>query len=158
MTIELKTGDIWTTESLIIGHGVNTKGAMASGIAVQFRDKFPEMHEYYQILCKALPTERLIGTAGIWANGFYEGSGPVIANLFSQDYPGPNANYAWANKAINDAVVFAITNGFDRIALPQIGCGIGGLDWPTMLNMLEKFYSDVPVTLELWTYENPAKP
>lgn len=157
MTITLKTGNIFNTDAHIIGHGVNTKGAMASGIAVQFRDQYPEMHDYYKELCATLPTERLVGTAAIWTNDFYDGTGKVIANLFSQDLPGPNAQYAWTNHALNQAVIFSKTNDFGKIALPQIGCGVGGLEWSTMKAMLEKFYADGPVDLELWTYA-PDKP
>lgn len=154
MTISLKTGNIWDTDAIMIGHGVNTKGAMASGIAVQFREKFPEMHERYMNLCKMLPPARLLGTAAIWTNDFYDGTSKfVVANLFSQENPGADAHYSFVNKSVNQAVIYAEINGFEKIALPQIGCGVGGLNWPTMLALFERFYADSPIELELWTYQ-----
>lgn len=52
MTFEHRVGDLFEQEDAeAIGHGVNCKGKMGSGIAVTFRDTFEEMHEKYVDLC-----------------------------------------------------------------------------------------------------------
>lgn len=154
-----KEGNIFDSEADIIGHGTNTEGVMGSGIAVQFRDKFPTMHRDYVRLCRNIPNERLVGTAVLWGN--YDGEGSewgryplaYVANIFSQDLPGPHAKYEWAIKGINQVINFAIQNDLGTIALPQIGCGVGGLNWDTMLEHLDEHFADAPLVIELWTYK-----
>ena len=146
MIIE-KTGNIFDTDARLIGHGVNTYGAMASGIALQFKERYPEMHDNYVDLCQKVEERYLLGTAAVWADG------PSIANIFSQNLPGPHANYIWAIEGIADALRYAIINGIETLALPQIGCGVGGLEWDVMKRLITGQFGDYPVDIELWTYQ-----
>lgn len=154
MSIIYKTGNIFTSEAPIIGHGVNAEGAMGSGIAVQFKQRYPKMHTFYKNLCATTTQpEQLAGQVAMWVEDFYTGQDPyIVANIFSQVKMGANAKYEWAFEGIKSSIIFAEVNGHDTIALPQIGCGVGGLDWPVMSRSIERYFSQAPVDIELWTY------
>ena len=49
----IEKGDIFRIEGVSsYAHGCNCAGAMGKGIAVQFKDKYPDMYLEYKLLCK----------------------------------------------------------------------------------------------------------
>lgn len=116
-------GDLFASNGRAIGHGVNCKGKMGAGIAVLFKKKYPDMYKEYSELCER--GELVPGDCFIWDNG----DGTFVYNLASQDYPGKDARLNWLGNAAVKALQHADKNNIKRICLPQIGCGIGGLEW-----------------------------
>lgn len=120
LTVEY--GDLFQSGAPAIGHGVNTKGLMSSGIAVLFKNKFPRMHENYLLLCEMESFKP--GTTWV-----VNEDGTLIFNIASQELPGANASYDYLRSALEDGLAKADRLGVRELALPQIGCGVGGLDW-----------------------------
>jgi O-acetyl-ADP-ribose deacetylase (regulator of RNase III) len=117
-----KKGDLFTSTAQAIGHGVNCHGVMGSGIAVAFKEKFPRNYVSYRNACQTKmlqPGETIV---------FNEG-GLFIFNIASQAQPGANATYPFLFSAAYDAAQQAVALGINRLAIPLIGCGIGGLEW-----------------------------
>lgn len=143
------TGNLFDSEADCIGHGVNAYGLMGKGVAVEFKNRYPEMHEHYVHICKNTEPSELTGKAFMW----HEPDGKLIANLFSQDKPGPNARYSWALKSIKQALdyVDAMGSDYKSLAIPKIGCGIGGLDWAQMYYYLIDEFEDHPIELHIWS-------
>lgn len=144
--IIFKTGNLFDSDAKILAHGTNTSGKMNSGIAVEFRNRYPDMHKQYLKLCKEQTSERLVGTAAIYVN-----DEDYIANVFSQDLPGPHAKYEWTRKGLNQVMNFAIQNDIPSIATCRIGSGVGGLDWNKMQVMIFDNFEKYPVDIELWS-------
>ncbi len=140
-----KTGDIFTSNAKAIGHGVNVHGVMGSGIAVQFRTRFPDMYEAYKILCKK--GELRPGAMMAWEPM----SGHYVYNIASQDAPGPNASYAWLQSGVQAALIHASRHGVSTIALPRIASGVGGLDERQCEFILNGLALAGPINIELWT-------
>ncbi len=117
-----KKGDLFTSTAAAIGHGVNCKGQMGAGIAVAFKEKFPKNYELYRNACGnglLKPGEAMINKE---ADLF-------ICNLSTQDNPGRDATYERVMYATVDAALQLEKHGVHVLALPLIGCGIGGLEW-----------------------------
>src|SRR3954470_10280028 len=57
MPVQYISGDLFANRhhAQAFAHGCNCKGSMGAGIAVGFRERYPEMYEQYRALCKALP-------------------------------------------------------------------------------------------------------
>jgi O-acetyl-ADP-ribose deacetylase (regulator of RNase III) len=146
MAIIHQTGDLFSAETPALMHGVNTKGLMGAGIAVRFREDFPEMYEEYRRICKA--GELLPGDTFI-----YDAGEVVVYNAASQDKPGPDARLPWLISSVSVALADADERGFEFIAMPLIGCGIGGLVWEDVEPELEKLTEQYGVDLEVWTYK-----
>jgi O-acetyl-ADP-ribose deacetylase (regulator of RNase III) len=144
----IKYGDVFTTDARYIGHGVNCDGKMGAGIAAQVRKKFPNTHDRYVRLCEA----GNIGTGDVFA---CPENDKVIVNLFTQDRPGANARYEWVFNACYDAAKKIMLAGKDtRMAIPQIGAGIGGLEWyrvATILDCIETLVDGFE--FEVWIYD-----
>lgn len=142
----VKNGDLFTTDARGIGHGINCKGKMGAGIAVLFRKKYPEMFTKYQEKC--LAGEIMPGDCFVWDNE----DGTFVYNLASQDYPGKHAKLFWLGNAAAKALKHADSHGVKAIALPQIGCGIGGLDWNEVASLLEEVERNYNAHFEIYIY------
>lgn len=143
----LKTGDLFTTHSRGIGHGVNVDGMMGAGIAVVFRKRFPAMYGAYAAACMTGALEP--GGVFIWE----EPNAGFIYNIASQDRPGANAHLGWLDTGVREALAHADEHGITSISLPRIGCGIGGLDWEAAQLVLANAAKLYSCDIEVWTQE-----
>jgi O-acetyl-ADP-ribose deacetylase (regulator of RNase III) len=144
-TLVHHTGDIFTTQSKGIGHGVNVAGVMGHGIAVQFKQRFPDMYSAYNTLCRQ--GHLLPGETMIWEPA----PGLFVYNIASQDEPGRNASYAWLEQGVKAALIHADENGLTTIALPRIGSGIGGLNEREVELLLSQTVAPFKTSIEIWT-------
>lgn len=138
MIIFIEKGDIFAIDNVSsYAHGCNCAGAMGKGIAVQFKNKFPEMYVKYKEMCK---------------NGQYR-----PGDVFDYDYGcGHVYNLAtqvsWRTKAEMDFIRAAVARMFDlavadnvhAIALPAIGAGLGGLNWDDVKAVLADISDSYP--------------
>lgn len=143
--VALRTGDLFTTTAAGIGHGVNVDGLMGAGVAVEFRRRWPAMFAEYETLCRE--GRLLPGSCMAWERP----EGGWVYNLASQDRPGRHARLDWLHDAALAALSHADENGVDTIALPQIGCGIGGLAWADVHAVLQDAQRPFWATFEVWS-------
>ena len=142
-------GDIFGSSAGAIGHGINAKGVMGAGIALQFKKAYPDMYRVYKEACDA----GMIKGGGSY--GWQDpDSGLIIFNICSQVEPGPNASYDLLVQGVEGSINQALWLGIDRIALPRIGSGIGGLDDDVVEAILEVLAEKTTVDIELWTYRS----
>ena len=129
MIVEIKKQDLFDLENPIIGHGCNCLGSMGAGIARIFKERYPVNFVAYAKLCNEKKCYR---PGGVLVS--HESDGRIIANLATQFYPGPDAKLEW----IEQSLLAFEKLGFEFIALPWIGCGIGGLNKEDVGMILEK--------------------
>ncbi len=127
--ISFETGNLFDRdfEFDAIGHGVNCRGVMGSGIAVAFKAEYPLMFRDYQDQCNA----DYLNLGQVFVYDRYTiGSGPrFIYNIASQDLPGKHGDLYALEAALHFVRFHAERKGLERVGLPRIGCGIAGLDW-----------------------------
>lgn len=145
-------GDIFTSTADAIGHGVNSRGVMGAGIAKAVRAKMPDRYfGDYKNLCT------IYDMSGEFNVGVDDETGLTIINLYTQVMPGANAEYRLLVSSMakfimeNDSVLNDQDNYFESIALPRIGCGIGGLDWKYVKPILQGFSEFIDI--EVWELE-----
>lgn len=68
MPIRFVSGDLFSNafRAKAFAHGCNCRGSMAAGIAVGFKERYPEMYEEYRRRCKAKPREFNPGDVFLW--------------------------------------------------------------------------------------------
>lgn len=143
-------GDLFTCGIPAIAHGVNCQGRMGSGIAVQFRLRWPHMYEAYRRRC--LKHGGLVpGDVMPW-----EYDGGVVFNLATQPVPGPSAQTWMITAAIGRMITGAAYDfGLKQVAIPEIGCGLGGLGRGHLISALSP-YHNAPVDIVVVTYKPPG--
>lgn len=158
-------GDLFTSTAPILGHGVNCKGVMGAGIAKTFKAKWPDMYEGYRKAC--LSKELGPGQVYWWKSG----PGKLVLNIASQDAPGANASYDLLVKGMSEALAIiknwdffrrksaarsniAISTAPVRLAIPRIGCGIGGLRWELVKPLISVLSDESGVIIEIWSFDD----
>ena len=146
----IENGDIFSIEEVnSFAHGCNCAGSMGHGIAVQFRKKFPEMFEKYRQMClngKFLPGD---------VYDFDYGMGHVY-NLATQLHycvPWQLAKLEHIETSMRKMMLLAEIDKVQRIALPKIGAGHGGLRWQDVKSIIEKVAANHQ-NVDLYIVEN----
>ena len=140
-------GNLFDSSAQALGHGVNTVGVMGAGIAVEFRNRYPNMYETYREWCvkgALQPGETLM-----W---YDEPTDKFICNIASQDLPGRNARIDWLRTGLVSSLEHLAKMGVETLALPRLGSGIGGLNADEVELALYIASSDSSVDIELWTF------
>ncbi len=138
MPIHFVSGDIFLNEhkAQAFAQGCNCQGVMGAGIAVRFKEEYPEMFNEYRRRCKAKPREFNAGDAFLWR----EKDKPFVFNLGTQESPGRHATYQAVEKALHNMMSQADIEGITSIAVPRIGAGYGGLKWGKVREVVEKVF------------------
>lgn len=142
--ITYKQGDLLNSDADMIAHGCNCVGGFGSGVAGAISAKYPEAREAY------LEKHRSEG----WELGDVQitemPDGLFIANCATQleYYPRDrvHANYDAIHQTMTILKNYACHNHMS-IAIPKIGAGLAGGDWPTIQKILEEVFSDYDITV-----------
>lgn len=125
--------DIFTHHGIIC-HGCNTLGVMKAGLALQMRYKLPDMYMEYHRLC--LNGHLRPGNVFEYKN---DSNSPIkyVFNLMTQDTLG-KASLSYIEKSITVAIDMAKEKGYDEFAIPQLGCGLGKLNWSEVRKVIKR--------------------
>ncbi len=132
---------------------VNTMGVMGKGIALMFKERFPENCTAYEAACKAGEVEvgHLFVTPGV------ELDGPRwIINFPTKKHWRNPTKPEWIHSGLEALKEFIQDKTIRSIAIPPLGCGNGGLDWNDVRPMIETALG-VLDGVEVVVYEPTAK-
>jgi O-acetyl-ADP-ribose deacetylase (regulator of RNase III) len=166
MTFEIIKGDLFDPAHNFeaLAQGVNTKGLMGAGIAVEFKNRFPDMYDDYVHRCTQFG-EALGGLVHAYhpevkeysfkADGYgsfdciHKFDDPIIFNMFSQIMPGRNGDYRLLQQSAIQVLFDAEECEVERLGLPWIGCGIAGLERHNVAHIFKQVFgsSDVEFVL-----------
>lgn len=152
--IELKQGDILKAQAEALVNTVNCVGVMGRGIALQFRKAFPGNYKAYKAACerKSIQPGRML----------VHDLSRLVLPRFIINFP---TKRHWKGKSrIEDieaglpALVEEIRRrGIRSVAVPPLGCGLGGLDWEEVRPRIEAAFRDLP-DVQVLLYEPKGAP
>jgi O-acetyl-ADP-ribose deacetylase (regulator of RNase III) len=130
-------GDLLLSDETVIAHGCNARGRMGAGIAGQIAMRYPLVQHANQRDVKA----------GLFVPGVAQlvvvNPKLIVFNLCTQDEVGPRARLQWIDLAFRNMAERCVSDGITRVAIPQIGCGIGDLEWPDVDITINHALTDV---------------
>jgi len=124
--IEYRRGDILREDAEALVNTVNCVGVMGRGIALQFKDAFPENFKAYAEACKnkeVQPGRMLVFETGQLANPRY------IINFPTKRHWRGKSRMEDIDAGLNALVETIRQYNIRSIAIPPLGSGLGGLDW-----------------------------
>lgn len=124
-------------------HGCNCFHTMGAGIAAKIAKEFPQALEIDKQTSRG-KVEKL-GGFSVWTHQV-NGYNWCGVNLYTQFRPGPNAEYGAILKGfetINDVFEGAIQSFY----IPKIGCGIGGLEWECVEEIINIATPDINIVV-----------
>ncbi len=139
--IEITHGNILRTDAEALVNTVNCVGFMGKGIALQFKKAHPDNYEDYKKACDA-------GEVQPGRMFVYE-TGSMINPRFIINFP---TKRHWKGKSRLDDIKAGLTALIEEvrkrdirsIAVPPLGCGLGGLQWSVVRPLIEKAFADLP--------------
>lgn len=133
----IEKGNIFNSSCEFLVNPVNCVGVMGKGLALEFKNKYPLNFEVYKKACDnaSLNIGKLLVV-------------PVDNNKFIVNFP---TKKHWRNKSDLEFIKIGLEElkvaikefNIKSIALPKLGCGLGGLDWNEVFDLIKDFHSSI---------------
>ncbi len=143
MTVQTLVGNLFDSSAQTLVNTVNTVGVMGKGIALEFRKRFPEMHQDYVARCAA-------GKIHLGEPYLFKALlPPWILNFPTKEHWRSVSRVADIVRGLEYLERNYKAWGITSLAVPPLGCGLGQLEWrvvgPTLFRHLSRL--DIPVEL-----------
>jgi O-acetyl-ADP-ribose deacetylase (regulator of RNase III) len=135
------TGNLLQAEAEALVNTVNCVGFMGKGIALQFKQAWPENFEVYAKACKARDVRP--GRMFIWETGRMINPKFIINFPTKRDWRG-KSRIEDIKSGLRALIADVRRLGIRTIAVPPLGCGNGGLDWQEIRPLIEEAFADLP--------------
>ena len=149
----LMTGDMFQSKAQTLVNAVNCVGVMGKGIALEFKNRFPEMHQDYVHRCDLKKVK--LGEPYI-----FKGSPlPYIINFPTKDHWKSSSRIQDIERGLEYLLTHYKEWEVTSLAVPALGCGNGGLEWSAIEPLIFKYVKLMNISAHVYApYEiNVAK-
>jgi O-acetyl-ADP-ribose deacetylase (regulator of RNase III) len=139
--VELTNGDILSAEAEALVNTVNCVGVMGRGIALQFRKAFPENFKVYEGACErgeVRPGRMLVFETGLLAGPRY------VINFPTKRHWKGKSRLEDIDAGMPALIDEIRKRGIHSVAIPPLGCGLGGLDWNEVRPRIVSAFEELP--------------
>lgn len=143
MSLEYRRGDLFSAQGATLVIPVNCRGLAGCGVALQCKQRYPEWFHMYWACCR---------DGALWLGHplLHWGIDPWIISFPTKgDWRQP-AMLVDIEAGLVGLVGLCERRGVERLAVPKLGCGAGGLDWEVVRPLMEDYLSRV--SGEVWVY------
>lgn len=146
--IDSKSGDILNADAEALVNTVNCVGVMGRGVALQFKNAFPENFDAYAAACKrneVQPGKMFIYPTGELTNPRY------IINFPTKRHWRGKSRLSDIESGLDALAADVRRLGIRSIAIPPLGSGLGGLDWEDVKpRIMAAFVGMLDVSVQLF--------
>lgn len=143
--IKILEGDMMQSEAEALVNTVNTVGVMGKGIALQFKEAFPNNNKIYRDACKK--NELMPGKLLVVRDENFNIGKKLIINFPTKIHWRNPSKYEYIEKGLVALRELILKENIKSIAIPPLGSGNGGLDWmkvkPMILEALHNLDTDI---------------
>ena len=141
--IEYCRGNLLEADAEALVNTVNTQGVMGKGLALEFKNTFPENFHAYAQACQSGQVET--GKMFITEQQALLGPRWIINFPTKQHWRDPS-KLEWIDQGLEDLRKNLAYNQIVSVAIPPLGCGLGGLDWQLVKPRIEDALADLSST------------
>lgn len=153
--IKYAKGNLLEAEAEALVNTVNTVGVMGKGVALQFRRAFPENYEAYAAAVKR--DEVVPGNVFSWESSRLNGP-RFIFNFPTKRHWRSRSRLTDIEAGLDDLRRLLIEYDVRSVALPALGCGLGGLEWADVRERIEAALGDLPIQVIVFPPQVPPAP
>ncbi len=139
--IDYTRGNLLEADFEALVNTVNCVGRMGKGLALQFKQAFPENFRLYAQACResaVRPGCMFVTPSGQDTNPRYLINFPTKRHWREPSYlQDVELGLADLIKVVSDLSI-------NSIAVPALGCGLGGLDWAVVRPLIERSFAATP--------------
>ena len=152
--VEVKKGNIFTSECQTLVNTINCVGVMGAGIALEFKLRHPTMFEKYAEHCQ----KKMIDIGKLW---IYKPPTDTKDQRWVLNFP---TKRDWKNPSkieyleagLKKFVETYQSKGIESIAFPVLGSTSGGLDEEESLSVMRRFLDGCSIPVEIYRYDPEA--
>ena len=132
----IEKGNIFNSSCEFLVNPVNCVGVMGKGLALEFKNKYPLNFQKYKAFCDNA--------------SFHIGNLLIVPvdNKFIVNFP---TKKHWKNKSDLEFIKIGLEElkvaikdfNIKSIAIPKLGCGLGGLDWNEVFDLIKDFHNSI---------------
>jgi len=137
--------DIFKSSAQVITNPINCVGAMGKGLALAYKKKYPKMYEDYKAKCQR-------GEVEITKPYLWENCETQILNFPTKRHWRQDSRLSDIEAGLEYLAKNYAQLGISSLALPPLGCGLGGLDWIEVKNLINKYLEPIQ-DLDVFVYE-----
>ncbi|MBL7785688.1 MAG: macro domain-containing protein [Chitinophagales bacterium] len=147
--IQYITGNLLESDAEALVNTVNTVGVMGKGIALQFKNAFPDNYKKYVHACKQKTLQ--VGTLLVVQDHSQLYGTKIIINFPTKtDWRKPS-EYTYVEQGLSELSKYIEDHNIKSIAIPPLGAGNGGLLWANVKTLIHQYLAESPATI--WVYE-----
>ena len=135
--VEFTKGDMFQAAVDARVNTVNCVGVMGAGVALAFKNRYPDMFKDYQRACRDGRVRP--GAVHVWKSLM----GDWVINFPTKRDWRDNSRYEDIQTGLAALRDYLRDQGNISVALPALGCGHGGLDWLLVAPMIEDKLGDL---------------
>lgn len=152
--IEPRKGNILEADAEALVNTVNGVGVMGKGIALQFKKAFPKNYDAYRRAAKegaVYPGRMLVYATGTAVNPKF------IINFPTKRHWKGRSRLEDIRAGLQALIGDIRRLGIRSIAVPPLGCGMGGLKWHEVKPLIQQSFEEIP-QVRVLLYEPQTPP
>ncbi|HEV8720525.1 MAG TPA: macro domain-containing protein [Candidatus Binatia bacterium] len=142
--MKILVGDILQSKAQTLINTVNCVGIMGKGIALEFKNRFPEMFKDYAERCERKEVKP--GVPYLYKTLLP----PQIINFPTKDHWKSVSRIADIERGLQLLVRHYKNWGITSLAIPPLGCGNGQLEWKAVGPLIYRYASQMEIPVELY--------
>jgi O-acetyl-ADP-ribose deacetylase (regulator of RNase III) len=141
--MQIIKGNMFNSKANTLVNPINCVGVMGKGLAKEFKNRFPEMFKDYKNKCD----KDKIKVGKVY---FYKTDTMNIINFPTKMHWRPPSSLDWIEEGLDYLVDNYQLWGIESLAIPALGCGLGGLLWEEVGPIMYEKLKDLPIPVELY--------
>ena len=145
--VKIISGNIFNSEADAIVNTVNCVGVMGKGLALNFKQRYPEMYKAYRRICN----QHQLRPGMILP---YTKSEKLILNFAVKDHWRNPSSFEWVAESL-----IRFVNNYERLgiksaAFPWLGAGNGKLSKKRVREIMMRYLEPLPISIEIYDFDN----
>ncbi len=136
-------GNIFSSPAQVIVNTVNTVGVMGKGIALEYKNRYPDMFARYREYCDT--KQLVIGRLMLW----YAPDHWILSFPTKMHWRNPS-KLDYIEQGLKKFVDTYAQKQIVSIAFPRLGCGNGELLWEDVRPLMETYLSPLPIDVYIY--------
>lgn len=147
-SVTVLVGNLFDSKAQTLVNTVNCVGVMGKGIALEFKQRFPEMYADYVERCQRQAVK--LGEPYVYRTLFP----PWVLNFPTKEHWRSDTNLQDIIRGLEYLIAHYREWGITSLAVPPLGCGYGQLEWRIVGPTLYRYLSRLDIPVELYAPHN----